>query len=520
MPDQYVMAIDAGTGSCRAILFNRDGDQVATHQEEWSHRSLPEYPGSQVFDTKSNWELISKCIRGAISNASAEPSDVKGVSATSMREGMVLYDEAGKEIWACPNVDSRATKEAAGLIRSGAAKRIFREGGDWVSITAPPRFLWIRKNQPDVFRRIGHVGMLSDWILYRLSDKFATDPSVGSSSGMFDLGKRRWSKRTAELCGLEPDIFPEVMEPGSTLGEVTQRAAEETGLREGTPVVLGGADTQLGLIGMGTSEKGEAAVVGGSFWQTTIALDRPLIDGKMRLRSLCHAYPGMWMMEGIGFYSGLTLRWFRDGFCESEKEEAKRRGVDPYVLMEELASRVPPGSNGVLGIFGNIMDSKRWVHASPSLLQFRVGDPANSGKKESIRAIEESAAYVVQGHLRIIESITGRRMGSIMFAGGGSKGKVWPQIIADVLGIDVKIPLVKESTSLGCAICAGTGTGWYDDLRSGSKELSRVERTLSPNATNHEAYLELYKRWAKVYARSLAMAEDGLLEPLWWPAGA
>jgi len=437
-----------------------------------------------------------------------------------MREGMVLYDDDGKEIWACPNVDSRATKEAASLISSGAAKKIFREGGDWVSITAPPRFLWIRKNQPEVFRRIRHMGMLSDWILYRLSGRFVTDPSIGSSSGMFDLKRRGWSRRTAELCELDLGVFPEVKEPGSNVGEVTKQAAEETGLRAGTPVVLGGADTQLGLIGMGASKRGEVATVGGSFWQTTVALDAPIIDAKMRLRSLCHAFPGKWMMEGIGFYSGLTLRWFRDGFCQSEMEVAKRRGIDPYVLMEELASTVPPGSNGVMGIFGNVMDSKRWVHASPSLIQFRIGDPANSGKKEAIRAIQESAAYVVLGHLRIIESITGRKVGGILFAGGGAKGKVWPQIMADVLGVEVRIPVVKESTSLGCAICAGTGTGWYADLQSGSEGLARTERVLSPGSANHRVYQELYKKWTKVYARSLTMVEDGLLEPLWWPTGA
>ena len=514
------MAIDAGTGSCRAILFDREGNQVATAQEEWSHRAIPQYPGSQVFDTASNWGLISKCVRGAMSKASVGPQDVKGVSATSMREGMVLYDEGGEEIWACPNVDSRAGGEAASMIRSGAARRVFREGGDWVSITAPPRFLWIKRHEPRVFRRVAHMGMLSDWIIYRLSGRFVTDPSAGSSSGMFDLRRRTWSRRTAGLVGLDPGIFPEVREPGTAVGELTEKAAEETGLGRGTPVILGGADTQLGLLGIGAIERGEVAVVGGSFWQTTVATDKPLVDGKMRLRSLCHALQGEWMMEGIGFYSGLTLRWFRDGFCQGEKEEAERKGADPYALMEELAAGVPPGSHGVLGIFSNVMDSKRWVHASPSLLQFQIGDPANSGKKECIRAIEEAAAYVVLGHLNIIQSITRRKSGAVTFAGGGSKGRVWPQIMADVLGVEVKIPVVKESTSLGCAMCAGTGAGWYQDLRSASSALSRTERTLVPDAANHKAYEGLYADWSEVYARSLEMVEDGLLKPLWWPAGA
>src|SRR5580698_8507835 len=179
---QYVMAVDAGTGSCRAVIFDRAGHQVSIAQHEWVHHSLPDVPGSQVFDTKRNWELISHSIREAMFAKSIRPSEIKAVSASSMREGMVLYDKAGREIWACPNVDSRAGVEAATMIKNGTAKRIFFEGGDWVSITAPPRLLWIQRNKPDVFRAIAHLGMISDWILFKLSGRYVTDPSIGSSS--------------------------------------------------------------------------------------------------------------------------------------------------------------------------------------------------------------------------------------------------------------------------------------------------------------------------------------------------
>ena len=120
-----------------------------------------------------------------------------------MREGMVLYDARGREIWACPNVDSRATEEAAELVRSGAAQEIYERAGDWVAITAPARFLWIARHQPEIFATIAHVGMLGDWILTKLSGDFVTDPSLGSSSGMFDLAARDWSDRVLELCGLD-----------------------------------------------------------------------------------------------------------------------------------------------------------------------------------------------------------------------------------------------------------------------------------------------------------------------------
>lgn len=516
---QYVIAVDAGTGSCRAVVFDKGGRQVSIAQHEWTHSPLPDVPGSQVFETKRNWELISHCIREAMSAKSISPAQVKAVSASSMREGMVLYDRAGREIWACPNVDSRASKEAAWMIKKGTAEKIFFEGGDWVSITAPPRLLWIKNNSPEVFKTIAHLGMISDWILYRLSGRYVTDPSIGSSSAMFNLKRRDWSPEVAELCGLRTDVFPEVIESGNVVGEVTKRAAAETGLRVGTPVVTGGADTQLGLLGIGVTDPNKVTVVGGSFWQTTVLMNTARIDKKIRLRTLCHVLPGQWMMEGIGFYCGLTMRWFRDAFCQSEKEEARRHGRDAYAVMEELASSVPPGSSGVLGVFSNLMNSRRWIHASPSLMQFDIGDPGRSGKKECIRAIEESAAYVALGHLKIIESLTRRHPEEVMLTGGASKGKLWPQIIADVLGVDVSVPVVKESTALGCAIAAGTGAGWYSDMQEAAGRLAKIEKRIQPSRENHREYERLYANWLGVYGRALGMVDEGLLRPLWRAAG-
>src|SRR5262249_17413131 len=154
--DDVLLAIDAGTGSCRALAFDLEGNQLAIGQREYSHSELPEVPGSQVFDTDANWKLICACIREVLAEVSRDA--VRAVSATSMREGMVLYDARRREIWACPNIDSRAGEEAGELVRSGAAQEIYEHAGDWVSITAPARFLWIAKHEPDVFASIAHVG--------------------------------------------------------------------------------------------------------------------------------------------------------------------------------------------------------------------------------------------------------------------------------------------------------------------------------------------------------------------------
>jgi autoinducer 2 (AI-2) kinase len=513
------MAIDLGTGSCRAIVFDHDGNQVAMGQREWSHATLPDAPGSQVFDTARNWELICACTREAITKAGVSPDRIAAVSSTSMREGMVLYNEVGEEIWACPNVDSRARDEVVELVASGAAERIYRTGGDWVSITSPARLMWIRRHQPDVFDAIAHLGMLSDWVLTRLTGRFVTDPTCGSSSDLFDLATRTWAPELLGLVGLRAAVVPPVQECGTVVGTVTRRAAAQSGLREGTLVVVGGADTQLGLLGIGITEPNQFTLVGGSFWQSTVVLDRPLIDPEMRLRTLCHVQPGQWMMEGIGFYCGLTMRWFRDAFCEAEKVRAALEATDAYLLMEQEAATVPPGSNGIVPIFSNLMDAKRWIHASPAFLGFDIEDPEHSGKKECIRAIEEGAAYVAYGHLRIIEELSGHRFDQIVFTGGGAKGSLWPQVIADVLGVTVRVPAVKESTSLGAAICAGVGAGVYGSLPDAARRIVRFERTYEPDAATNERYRGLYERWTQVYARSLAMSEAGLVRPLWKAAG-
>jgi autoinducer 2 (AI-2) kinase len=513
------LAVDLGTGSCRAILFDLDGHQLAASGREWSHAELTGYPGSQVFDTATNWTLICACIREAIAAAGLSPRNIAGVSATSMREGIVLFDAAGREIWACPNVDSRAVEEAGQLVRAGHAETIYDTSGDWVAITSPARLLWIIAHEPAVRAAVAHVTMLSDWVLARLSGEYATDPSCGSSSGLFDLATRTWSRELIELCEFPPAVFPPVREPGNVLGGVTDAAAADTGLAPGTPVVVGGADTQLGLLGIGVTEPGRVTIVGGSFWQTTVVADSPLIDPERRLRTLCHVVPGQWMMEGIGFYSGITMRWYRDAFCELEKERAAARGVDPYVLMEEAASVVPPGSDGVMGVFSNVMDAKRWVHASPSLVGFNVDAPTRSNRVAAIRAIEESAAYVARSHLGIIESLIGSRVPEVVFTGGSAKGTLWPQIVADVLGVPVHIPVVKESTALGAAICAAVGAGLVADPSVEARRVARFERTVTPDPAAHETYLSLHERWLAVYARQLEISEAGLLRPLWRAAG-
>lgn len=513
-----VLALDLGTGSTRAVLFDAGGRQLAAASREWFHHPEPGVSGSQVFDTSNNWTLICECIREALRAAQVAAEDVIGVSATSMREGVVLFDENGSEIWACPNVDGRAGAQASRLIDSGLARQIYDQAGDWVSITSPARLLWLRDNSPEILRRVRHLGMLSDWALYRLSGHLVTDPSAGSSSGMFNLAERQWSEDIPGWGGIDVEVLPEVVDSGTVIGAVTRLAAQQTGLSEGTPVVVGGADTQMALAGMG-GDAHRLTVIGGSFWQTTWTADRPVIDSEARLRTLCHSVPNQWMIEGVGFYCGIAMRWYRDGFCHREKSEAATKNIDPYSIMEEAAAHVSAGSDGVIAIFGNTMDAKHWVQASPGFMQFSIDSPGPTGTAHCIRALEEAATYVTRSHVEIIEQVVGRNVPTVTFTGGGARGRLWSQILADVLGRPVEVPTVKESSALGAAIYAGIGAGLFPDI-SVASDFRQIERTFEPDTTTHTQYDSYYDHWQKVYSAILGLTERGLLRPMWWPPGA
>ena len=512
-----VLTVDAGSGSCRALVFDATGALLGLAQEEWTYHPVAGWPGGFDFDTADGWRRVSGCIRAAIAGAGVAAAAIAAVTACSMREGFVLFDEAGAEIWACPNIDARAGREAEEMIDEGLAEAQYRRGGDWTSITAPARLRWIKRHQPELWQRARHLTMLGDWVIYRLTGVFATDPSLGSSSNLFDLATRDWSAETAAELELG-DVLPRVYEPGTVIGSVTPAAAEATGLAAGTPVVAGGGDTQLALLAAGLTAGTRFATVGGTFWQSAAVVDRPLIDPAIRLRTLCHVLPGTWMIEGVGFLHGFSTRWVRDGLLRTADPSIPvERG---YEELESLAAEVPAGANGLLYFCSNVMDGKRWRHGPPSLIGLDVLQPERTGLGAIFRAVEEEAAYVARGHYEILAEVCGTGPDEIRFVGGPTRGRLWPQVLADVLGVPVEVPPVLEATSFGAALCALVGIGAFADLPAAVAATAQPPRRFAPDAANHAVYDEAYGRWRALSDHLLGAAELGLAPYLWRGAGA
>ena len=517
---EYLIALDGGTGSFRAILFEKNGVQKAIEQVEWEHPTYEEYPGSVGFDFEKNWDIIKKCIKNLIQKNNINSRDIKGIATDSMREGFVLYDENKKELMGFSNIDARAKEEVVWLKESNSEieMEIYYKTGQTFALSAVPRLLWVKKNKPEVYSRVKYMNMISDWIIFKLTGEIVSEPSNSSTSGLFDLSERKWLPDVAKLCGLKQDIFPPVYESGEPVGNVSAEAAYETGLSTSTIVVCGGGDSQLGCIGIGSIKPNQAALFGGSFWQYEFNVDKPIVDKYGRIRVNCHSVPEVWQQEAIAWSSGLVMRWFRDAFLDLDVELAKKMHTSVYSLMDKKAEKIPIGCYGMISIFADIMNFKNLKHASPTFTNFAI-DPLKFNKVTFYKSIMENAGLITLGHILMIEEITGNRPSEIFFAGGSAYSELWSQVIADIIGIRVITPKEKEATALGAAFLAGVGSGVYKNLEEAVQYI-QFDKVFAPNLEKHQKYLEVFEKWKAVYKEELKISDKGLTDYMWIAPGS
>lgn len=507
---RYFLVIDAGTGSIRAIIFDTLGNQISIAQYEWNHLAEEGVAGSMGFDFHSGWELAKKCIKESIVYANIDPKQILSVSASSMREGIVVYDKDKNALWGVANVDSRAGNEVAHLkAQDPQMERVFyRSSGQTFALSAAPRLLWLKNNRPSLYEKATYFTMISDWILFKLNGELACEPSNAGTAGAFNLSTRNWEKEQFTKCGLK-DLFVPVLESGDVLGKISKSASDETGLSTHTLVVMGGGDVQIGTAGLGASALGDAVVLGGSFWQQVVNVPaNAKLSDEMLLRVNPHVVRGMSQAEGITFFTGLVMRWFRDTLG----------GGRSYSELEAMASKIPVGSYGILPIFSDSMKYGEWIHASPSFVGLGI-DPDKYNIGSMFRSLEENACIVSAINLENIKAFSGVNPGSLIFASGASQGPLWSQILADITGLEVKVPVVKEATALGVAMAAGIGAGVYKSFEEAGKNIVKMERSYQPNMNNFQAYQEVKEKWIKVYTKQMQLVREGTLEPMWKAPG-
>jgi autoinducer 2 (AI-2) kinase len=322
-----------------------------------------------------------------------------------------------------------------------------------------------------------------------------------------------------ERLDLPKDIYPKVYEPATVVGTVKTDIAAELNLSPKTLVIMGGGDAQLGTVGVGAVHANNAVILGGTFWQQEVNVKQPVAEPEAKIRINAHAVNDLWQYEGISFQIGLVMRWFRDAFCDREKGIAKELHVSSYSILSEMAKDVPPGAYGIMPIFSDLMDYLHWKHAAPSLLNFNINEPEKYNKAAIFRSLMENAAYNSLGNLKTIAAMTGYFPGEVIFAGGASYSPIWCGILADVLGVPVKVPRIKEATALGALLCALIGSGRYQNFGEAVADICSFEAIYFPSNSIHQIYKEYYSNWRAVYHKLLELSDMGLLSYMWKAPG-
>jgi len=508
--NRYFLAIDAGTGSIRAVIFDTLGNQISIAQVEWHHIAENGVAGSMGFDYDRGWELAVKCIQESIAKAHVHPNEIIAVSASSMREGIVVYDKDKNVLWGVANVDSRAGTEVAYLKDEypSMEREFYKSSGQTFALSAVPRLLWLKNNHPSLYDKATYFTMISDWILFKLSGELASEPSNAGTAGSFSLVTRDWEKSQFSQCGLK-DLFVPILESGDLLGKVSAKASNETGLSSNTLVVMGGGDVQIGTAGLGANALGDAVVLGGSFWQQVVNIpSNTTLSDAMLLRVNPHVVRGVSQAEGITFFTGLVMRGLRNTLG----------GGRSYGELESMASKIPVGSHGILPIFSDSMKYGEWIHASPSFVGLGI-DESKYNIGSMFRALEENACIVSAINLENIKSFSVVSPKSLIFASGASQGTLWGQILADVTGLEINVPVVKEATVLGVAMAAGIGSGVYKSFEEAGKNIVKMERMYQPDLANFSSYQEVKERWIKVYSKQMELVREGTLEAMWKAPG-
>jgi autoinducer 2 (AI-2) kinase len=510
------MGIDIGTGGGRCFIFDLEGSEVASTYKEWTYIYPPDIPFAVEFDPNEMWATIEYCIHETLVKSKLSPDQIAGISTTSQREGIVLLNREGKEIYAAPNVDWRGYVEAE-EIEKKYGMEIYKITGRWpVPLLAPCRLMWLKKHQAEKYKSIHKLLMLNDWVLFKLTKKAISEPSNASSSMIFDITRRRWSEEIVEWLGIPDEILSEVHESGELIGGVIKEVATSTGLKEGTPVITGGADTQCGLLGTAAVEEGQTTIVAGTTTPTQMVLNKPLVSDKAKTWTGAHATAGRWVLESNAILTGLPFRWFRDAIGDLEKAVAQVLKVDAYEMINREIEASPIGCNGVMAVFSSVFDASRTLKVRPRGAFFGINGsrPDLTGRKEFARAIIENTCYAVLGNCMQLETISKSNLKEIRICGGAARSKIWTQIQADVLGLPVRVPKVKEATSLGVAVCAGVGAGIYNNISDAVKSLVQWETVVQPNDDAHRQYDTLYEKWLKLHDTLFELTASEVL-PSW-----
>ena len=313
---------------------------------------------------------------------------------------------------------------------------------------------------------------------------------------LLDVPHRCWSKEICEKLDIDMSMLAKVYESCEVTGAITEKAAALTGLKAGTPVVGGAGDNAAAAVGTGVVEDGKAFTTIGTSGVVFAHTSSPCIDPKGRVHTCCAAVPGAWHIMGVTQGAGLSLKWFRDNFCNAEKETAKYMGVDEYYLMDKQAETVLIGANRLLYL--PYLMGERTPHLDPDARGVFFGLSAMHTKKDMLRAVMEGVAYSLRDCVEICREMD-INVSDMMACGGGGSSPLWRQMLADLYACPVKTASSKEGPALGAAILAFVGAGVYSSVPEACRKIVGTDKICEPVKEDVPAYESFYRLYTELY---------------------
>jgi xylulokinase len=492
---RYLLAHDLGTSGNKATVFSEEGKLIASRTYEYPLYTEHDLWAEQ--DADDWWHAVCDSTKELIEAVGIQASSIAAVSFSGQMMGCLPVDRQGTPlrkamIWA----DRRAQIQSDQLSEKVPQEDFYRIVGHRNTASyGIQKAMWIRDNQPETYEKTYKFLNAKDYIVLRMTGIFCTDVTDANSMGCLDLAKREWSERIIEASGIDPDKLPEIKESVCHVGNLTARAAAETGLREGLAVIMGAGDGLAANIGAGSVAPGQAyCCLGTSAWVASTS-ETPVLDEGRRIICWAHAVPGLYSPNGTMQYAGGSYSWLKNVICTEEIEKARELGKSVYELINEEINNSEPGAGGL--IFLPYLMGERAPRWNPHAKGIWYGITSETRRCDLLRSVMEGVLINLGICFDVLKGCKEPR--KMMLIGGVARSPEWQQTAADVFGTSIMVPrYLEEANSMGAAIIAGVGSGIYKDFSVVDRFID-VREEKACNASNHHLYEQLQQKTNVLY---------------------
>lgn len=480
------MGIDLGTSSLKTIIIEEDGRVRAAAAQDYQFCSPCSNYAQQ--EPEEWWDACVNTIRRAMEMGGVSAEEIRAVSFSGQMHGLVTLDKERRPVRpAILHCDARSGRQIREIQEALGEERVKELMMNPVySGFLLPSLLWIKEEEPRYYDKIRYVCLPKDYLKLRMSGEVTSDYSDASATLAFDIRRGKWSEEILEMFGFPVEWFPKCYGTSEVCGSVSKRAAQQTGLAEGTLLVAGGGDQVMQGIGNGITRTGQASVNIGTSGQVSFQSDVPILNQKLSTNTFIGYKKGRWITMGAIMNAGLCYKWFNSLFPKTDYEEMNLR-----------IGKVPPGSGGV--IFLPYLNGERTPHLDPDLSGVFAGVNLRTGRDQLARAVMEGVSFALNQCIEVCGEL-GLHADSMVASGGGSHSRPWLQIQADIYQAPLKVSDTDEQAGLGAAIAASVGAGIYKDIEEACAAVVKYkDYEVTPNAENHRIYMEYYQLYKELY---------------------